>query len=122
MSLCKIHKLEYSKVEEEEYCDRLEHHDDGNSDHEFEVLGLMTDEQHCDEHRNASAKRREKKQGLFGCAELYAVLFRDLFIIDTDYDRDDRNYQDVGQKDREGDVVFDEFQHDFILHSAAFAA
>ena len=102
-------------MEEEEYCDRLEHHDHGNSDHELKVLCLMTDEKHCDEHCNTSAECREKKQGLFGCAELYAVLFRDLFIIDADYDRDDRNNQDVSQEDREGDVVFDKIKHCFNL-------
>ena len=62
----------------------LDNNYERNAEHEFDVLGLVTDEQHCDEHSDTAAKRREQKKRFFGRAELDSVLLGDLFVVNAD--------------------------------------
>lgn len=82
--LCFLHKSDDAKMEKQIYRCGLNYHYEWNSEHKFDVLGLVADEQHCDEHSHATAERREQKQRFFGCAKLHAVLFGDLFVVNTD--------------------------------------
>ena len=82
-----------------------------NAEHKFNVLGLVTDNQHCDQHSDAAAKRGEQKQGLFGYAELNSVLFGYLFVVNTNDYRYQRNYCQVSEYDRKPGVITDKFGH-----------
>ena len=64
-----------------------------NAEHEFNMLGFVADEQHCDEHSDTAAKCGEQKQGLFGDAELNSVLFGYLFVVNADDYSYQRNYR-----------------------------
>ena len=64
-----------------------------NAEHEFNMLGLVTNEQHGDEHSNTAAESREPKQGFFGYAELNSVLFGYLFVVNTNDYSYQRNYR-----------------------------
>ena len=115
-SIClKFTKSEYSEVAKSENDRRLEYHYYGNTDHKLEVLGLMTNDEHCDIHCHASAECREDEKRFFGCTELNAVLLRDLLVVDADYDRDQGHNCDISQKDREDEVVLDKCHHNFNL-------
>ena len=64
-----------------------------NAEHEFDMLGFVADEQHCDEHSDTAAKCGEQKQGLFGNAKFHAVFLGYLLIVNADddgYERYDR--------------------------------
>lgn len=100
-------------MEQCKYYRRLNHHNKRNSEHKFYVLGLVAHDEHCDEHSNAAAERGEQEQGLFGGAELNAVLFRDLFIVNADDNRNYRHYGNVCQQNGKNDVIGNEFEHNY---------
>lgn len=76
-------------MEKQKYDTGLYDYDKRNTEHEFDMLGFMTDYLHCDEHCNASAESREEHEGFFGCAKLDSVLFGDFFVIDANNDGND---------------------------------
>ena len=78
----------------------LDYHYHGNTDHKLEVLGLVTDNEHRDEHCNAAAESRENEQGLFGSAKLNAVLLGYFLIVNANDNGNDRDYRDVRYKNR----------------------
>jgi SRSO17 transposase len=52
---------------------RLNDHNKRNAEHEFYVLGLMANYEHCNKHCDAAAKGGEEKQRFFGRSQLNAV-------------------------------------------------
>lgn len=82
-------------MEKEEYDARLHDHNERNTDHKLEVLCLMTDEEHSNKHCDRSSERGEEKERFFGCTKLNAVLFRDLLVVDTYYDRNNRDDENI---------------------------
>jgi hypothetical protein len=82
-------------VRKSEYKRRLKNYDKGNTNHEFRVLGFMTDKQHSDKHSHATAERGEQKQRFFGRAKLNAVFLGYFLIVYANNDRNYRNYSDV---------------------------
>ena len=82
-----------------------------NAEHKFNVLGLVTNNQHCDEHSDTAAKCGEQKQGLFGDAELDPVFLGYLFVVNTNDYRYQRNYCQVSEYDRKPGVITDKFGH-----------
>ena len=89
-----------TKVEKREDHRSLDHHNDRNTHHKFEVLGLVTDKKHRQKHSNAATQRRKNEKPLFGRAESDLVQFGDLFVIKANDYRNNRNYRNVYDKDR----------------------
>ena len=79
---------------------RVKYHYQRYSYHEFGVLGLVTYDKHGYKHRHTTAQSRKYKQGLFGRAKLHAILFRNLFIVNANYDGNKRNYQKIRRNRR----------------------
>ena len=87
-------------MEKQIYRCGLNDHYKRNAEHKLDVLGFVADDQHCDEHRDTAAECREQKQRFFGRAELNSVLLGDLFVVNADNYRNQRNYRDIYDKYR----------------------
>lgn len=98
-------------MEQKIYDHCLKSHNYGNAKHKLDVLGLVANDQHCDEHGNASAESREEQQRFFGCAKLNSVLFGDLLVVNADDYRDQRNDGNIRQKNRQNEVFLNEIYH-----------
>ena len=93
-------QLKQTEVEKCEDHRSLDHHNDRNTQHKFEVLGLVTDKKHRQKHSNAAAQRRKNEKPLFGRAQTDAVQFGYLFVVEANDYRNNRNYRNVYDKYR----------------------
>ena len=80
----------------------LQNEDHGNAHHEGDVLGLVADELHGDEHGQRTAQSREDEQSLLGDAEADVIFLGDLLVVDADDDGDQGDHQNVGGEDQPG--------------------
>ena len=88
------------EVHQREDQGRLHKDDGGNADHEGEVLGLVADEPHGDEHGHRAAYSRPDEQGFFGDAEFHIVPLGDLLVVDAGHDGAERDYGYVSEEDQ----------------------
>ena len=72
----------------EEKKDRCYLHDNNKRDaeHEFEMVGLMANEDHTKEHCRGATEYGGQHQCAFGYAKLYVVFAGNYFVVDAKYD------------------------------------
>ena len=92
-------------MEKEEYDARLSYHDKRDAEHEFNVLGLMANYEHCNKHCNTAAKGREEKKCLLGRAKFNAVFLGYLFVSDADNYRNNGDYRDICYEYRQNRIL-----------------